>query len=155
MWRATCWATRSQPASTRASPATTQSYEVDDSGTIWINWDNGASSLIESGWWWPHADGPEASTQLYGKRGWGQLFPTRLEIPDREAESVATVDPGFAPVREEHCPQEMYDLQLAHFVNCIRADRTPNPGAAEGLVNMRIVDAALDSSRRGEVLRLD
>ena len=128
--------------------------DVDDSGTIWINWANGASSIVESGWWWPHADGPEASTQLYGRSGWGQLFPTRLEIPDREAETVAIIDPGFPPIRADHCPQIMYDRQLAHFIDCIRTDQTPVPGAAEGLINMRIVDAALASSRSGQVIQL-
>ena len=129
-------------------------YDVDDSGTIWINWDNGATSIVESGWWWPHADGPEASTQLYGTRAFAQLFPTRLEVPDREAETVKTVDPGYPPVREEHCPQIMYDRQMGHFIDCIREDRTPTPGGAEGLINMRIIDAALESSRSGEVVHL-
>ncbi|MCY4465412.1 MAG: Gfo/Idh/MocA family oxidoreductase [Chloroflexi bacterium] len=144
-----------QPTSIYARISTDYTQgDVDDSGTIWINWANGASSIIESGWWWPHADGPEASTQLYGRRGWGQLFPTRLEIPDREAETVATIDAGFPTIREDHCPQIMYDRQLAHFIDCIRADKTPVPGAAEGLVNMRIVDAALESSRSGGVVAL-
>lgn len=26
-------------------------YDVDDSGIILISWDNGAESIIESGWW--------------------------------------------------------------------------------------------------------
>lgn len=144
-----------QPVSVYAKIATQYTeYDVDDSGTIWINWEGGASSIVESGWWWPHADGPEAGTQLYGTRGFGQLFPTRLELPDREAAQVETVDPGYPPVREEHCPQEMYDRQLAYFVSCIRADETPIPGADEGLVNMRIIDAALESSRSGEVVHL-
>ena len=129
-------------------------YDVDDSGTIWINWDNDMTSIVESGWWWPHAYGPEACTQVYGKAGYGQIFPTRLEIPNREDESISTVDPGFPPVREEHCPQVMYDVQMAHFVDCIRHDKTPNPGGNEGLVNMRIVDAALESSRSGQVVRI-
>lgn len=127
-------------------------YDVDDSGTIWINWAGGATSIVESGWWWPHADGPEASTQLYGTRGFARLFPTRLEIPDRALETVKTVDPGYPPVREEQCPQIMYDRQMRRFIDCIRADLSPNPGAAEGLVNLRIIDAALESSRRGEVV---
>ncbi len=144
-----------QPHSVYARIATQYTdYDVDDSGVIWINWAGGASSIVESGWWWPHADGPEAGTQLYGTRGFGQLFPTRLELPDRAAESVATVDPGYPAVRAEHCPQEMYDAQLAYFVSCIREDRQPSPGAAEGLVNMQIIDAALESSRSGEVVRL-
>ncbi len=129
-------------------------YDVDDSGIIWINWDNGATSLVESGWWWPYADGPEASTQLYGERGFGQLFPTRLEIPDRAAQQIETIDPGYPPLREEHCPQVMYDTQMDCFIDCIRTDRTPSPGAAEGLVNLRIVDAALESGRRGEVIQI-
>ena len=48
----------------------------------------------------------------------------------------------------------MYDRQLAHFIDCIRDDKKPNPGGAEGLVNMRIIDAALESSRSGEVVHL-
>ena len=144
-----------QPQSVYAQISTDYTdYDVDDSGTIWINWEGGAASIVESGWWWPHADGPEASTQLYGTKAFAQLFPTRLEIPDRAAQTVKTIDPGYPPVREEQCPQIMYDRQLAHFVHCIREDRTPNPGGAEGLVNMRIIDAAHQSSRAGQVVRL-
>ena len=144
-----------QPLSVYARISTDYTdYDVDDSGIIWINWEGGATSIVESGWWWPHADGPEASTQLYGSKAFAQLFPTRLEIPDRAGETVATIDPGYPPVRDEQCPQIMYDRQLAHFVHCIREDRTPNPGGAEGLINMRIIDAAHASSRRGEVVHL-
>ncbi len=144
-----------QPVSVYAKISTDYTdYAVDDSGIIWINWDNGAVSLVESGWWWPQADGPEASTKVYGSRGFGQIFPTRLEIPDRAAETVATIESDFAHPREPHCPQSMYDTQLAYFIDCIRQDRQPQPGAAEGLVNMRIVDAALESSRRGALVSL-
>ncbi len=144
-----------QPLSVYAKIGTEYTdYDVDDSGAIWINWEGGATSIVESGWWWPHADGPEASTQLYGTAGFGQLFPTQLELPDRSAGTVETIDPGYPPAREEHCPQEMYDAQMAYFVKCIRDDRTPSPGAAEGLANMRIIDATLESSRTGEVVRL-
>ncbi len=144
-----------QPLSVYAKISTDYTdYDVDDSGTIWINWEGGASSIVESGWWWPHADGPEACTQLYGSKAFAQLFPTRLEIPDRAAETLRTVDPGYPPVREEHCPQIMYDRQMRHFIDCIREGKTPNPGGAEGLVNMRIIDAALESSRSGQVIHL-
>jgi len=144
-----------QPLSVYAKISTDYTdYDVDDSGTIWINWEGGAASIVESGWWWPHADGPEACTQLYGTHAFAQLFPTRLEIPDRAAETVQTVDPGYPPAREEQCPQIMYDRQMGHFIDSIREGKTPNPGGAEGLVNMRIIDAALESSRTGEVIQL-
>ncbi|HKG52971.1 MAG TPA: Gfo/Idh/MocA family oxidoreductase, partial [Anaerolineales bacterium] len=40
-----------------------KNFDVDDTGVIMIEWDNGATSYVESGWWQPHADGPEAATQ--------------------------------------------------------------------------------------------
>jgi len=129
-------------------------YDVDDTGVIIVNWDGGSTSMIESGWWQPHADGPEASTQAYGTAGFGQVFPTYLELPDAEGETVERIDAGFPAVRDPHCPQSMYDDQMAYFVNCIQCGQTPNPGGMEGWVNMRIVDAAYGSARTGEVVGL-
>jgi predicted dehydrogenase len=126
-------------------------FDVDDTGVVIVNWENGVTSYIESGWWQPHADGPEASTQLYGLGGLGQLYPTGLKLTNTKEADIETVDPGFPPVRDPHCPQAMYDAQLAYFVDCIREGRAPIPGGAEGLVNMQIVDAAYQSSRTGQV----
>jgi len=124
---------------------------VDDTGMVIIHWNNGAVSLIESGWWQPHMDGPEAGTGLYGSRGYGGLFPTLLEIPHREKAWVEKIDPGFAFPRQEHCPQAMYQQQMAHFIDTIQANQKPNPGGEEGWINMLILDAAYRSSRTGKV----
>jgi predicted dehydrogenase len=129
-------------------------FDVDDTGMILVEWSNGATSYVESGWWQPHADGPEAATQLYGTQGFGQLFPTRLEIPNVEEEKVDVIDAGFAFPREEHCLQSMYEAQMAYFLECIGEKKTPVPGAAEGLVNMKVVDAAYESSRTGKVVEI-
>jgi predicted dehydrogenase len=108
--------------------------------------------LVETGWWQPHADGPEAATQLYGTRGFGQLFPTRLEMPNIKEERVDVVDPGFDYPRQDHCPQSMYDAQMRYFIDCINRDRTPVPGATEGLMNMKVIDAAYKSAKTGKVI---
>src|SRR5215217_1068548 len=84
-------------------------FDVDDTGVIFVEWENGATSYIESGWWQPHADGPEAATQLYGTQGYGQLFPTRLELPDLEEEKIELIDSGYGFPRDEHCTQSMYE----------------------------------------------
>ena len=123
-------------------------FNVDDTGMIIMSWDNGTTSYIESGWWQPHADGPEAATQLYGTKGFGQLFPTRLELGKK------VVDPHFPFPRQEHCPQSMYDDQMAYFVDCIRTGKTPVPGGMEGLTNMKVVDAAYQSAQTGQVVKL-
>ncbi|HJR78845.1 MAG TPA: Gfo/Idh/MocA family oxidoreductase [Anaerolineales bacterium] len=131
-----------------------QDFDVDDTGVLLIEWENGATSYIESGWWQPHADGPEAATQLYGTDGFGQLFPTRLEIQNMEKEGIDVIDSGYAFPRDEHCPQSMYDAQMTYFIECIREKKTPVPGAAEGLTNMKVVDAAYTSSRTGKVVKI-
>ncbi|GIK10378.1 MAG: oxidoreductase [Anaerolineaceae bacterium] len=132
-----------------------KNFDVDDTGVILVEWDNGATSYIESGWWQPHMDGPEAATQLYGTKGFGQLFPTQLEMPNVKARRVDVVKSGFKFPRKEHCPQSMYDAQMAYFVECIRKRKTPVPGAAEGLVNMKIVDAAYRSGKAGKVVKIE
>ena len=129
-------------------------FDVDDTGVIIVEWDNGATSYIESGWWQPHADGPQAATQLYGTQGFGQLFPTKLEMPDIEEEKLEVIDPGFEFPRQEHCPQSLYDDQLKYFVECIEKKQTPVPGGLEGLINMKVVDAAYKSSETGKVVEI-
>jgi predicted dehydrogenase len=124
-------------------------YDVDDTGIILIEWEGDKISYVESGWWQPHSDGPEAATQLYGNRGFGQLFPTLLKLTDIDAQKVEIIQSGYEFPRPEHCPQSMYDNQMAHFFQCIHEGRDSYPGGAEGLVNMKIVDAAYESSRIG------
>lgn len=150
-----------QPASVYARIGTHYgAYAVDDTGLIMVNWANGATSYIESGWWQPHADGPEAATQLYGTAGFASLFPTHIERPKAarpspdQAGPVEVIDPGFVFPRSEHCAQSMYDAQMAYFLDCIRTGKTPVPGGAEGLVNMKVVDAAYESARTGQVVNL-
>ncbi len=144
-----------QPVSVYARIGTYyKDFDVDDTGVILVNWDNGATSYIESGWWQPHSDGPEAATQLYGTQGFGQLFPTRLEIPNMEEEKLDLIDPGFEFPRAEHCPQSMYNAQMAYFIKCIQAGKIPVPGGMEGLVNMQVIDAAYESTRTGNVVEL-
>ncbi len=130
-------------------------YDVDDTGVIVINWANGVTSVVESGWWQPHADGPEASTLLYGTLGYGRIFPTTALKIDPLTRQETPVESGFPPKRDPHCPQVMYDEQMRYFVECIQRNRTPVPGSAEGLVNMQIVDAAYRSSQTGHVEMID
>jgi predicted dehydrogenase len=144
-----------QPVSVYARVGTYyRNFDVDDTGLILVNWDNGVTSYIESGWWQPHADGPEAATQLYGMLGLASLYPTYLSLPDPVARRAERVDPGFPHPRAPHAPQSLYDAQMGYFVDCIQAGRSPVPGGAEGLVNMRIVDAAYESARTGTVVEI-
>jgi len=144
-----------QPVSVYAKIGTYyKDFDVDDTGVIIVEWDNGATSYIESGWWQTHSDGPEAATQLYGLNGFGQLFPTRVEIRMAKEERIDVVESGFKFPRDEHCPQSLYDDQLKYFVECVQKKQKPNPGGLEGLMNMKVVDAAYESARTRQVVKI-
>jgi predicted dehydrogenase len=129
-------------------------YNVDDTGVILVNWDNGAISYIESGWWQPHSDGPQAATQVYGNKGFGQVFPTYFELPNATKQEVERIDPGFLNPRPEDANQSMYDRQMAYFLECVRDKTDPKPGGMEGWINMRIIDAAYESAKKDKLIRL-
>lgn len=129
-------------------------HDVDDTGMLMITWANGTTSFVESGWWQPHMDGPEAATQLYGRYGMGAIFPTTLTTIDAHTKDATRIESGFAHPREVHCPQQMYTNQMAYFVECVAHKRMPSPGIAEGLVNMHILDAAYRSAQTGQVVMI-
>jgi predicted dehydrogenase len=48
----------------------------------------------------------------------------------------------------------MYANQMVFFADSLRDDILPNPGGAEGLVNMLVVDAAYRSAETGEIVKI-
>ena len=142
-----------QPVSVYAKIGTYyKDSDVDDTGVILVNWDNGVTSYIETGWWQPHSDSPEAGAQLYGLKGFGQVFPTHLEIPNEE-NKIDVIESPLAS-KESHYSQNMYTDQLKYFVECVEKNQTPIPGGLEGWTNMKVVDAAYESSRTGKVVEI-
>jgi predicted dehydrogenase len=114
-----------------------------------INWQDGAISYIETGWVKPHSDGPTAIAQVYGDKTFVQTFPSYIS---RNHEKI---DPGFTHPRAENSPQSLYDAQMAYFIQCIRNQHTPSPGPLKGWINMKIINAAYESARRGKVVKVE
>jgi predicted dehydrogenase len=126
-------------------------YEVDDTSVVVITWDTGTVSIIESGWWHPHADAPEAGTQIFGTLGYASLFPTGYKI--KVGEDMKETIPEM-PERKEHCDQVMYTRQMKHFIECVRTHSEPDVGMIHGRTALQIMDAAYESSRTGQAVRL-
>jgi len=126
-------------------------YDVDDTGVLVITWDTGTVSIIESGWWHTHTDGPEAGTQVFGTAGYASCFPTlhKWKHGDKMAESIPDMPP-----RKEHCDQVIYTRQMEHFVRCLRTRQEPVPGPAHGQAVLEIVDAAYHSAQTGQAVTL-
>ena len=125
-------------------------YDVDDTAVLVITWDNGTTSLIESGWWQPHTDGPEAATRLFGTKGYGSVFPTFIKDKEQERQDYKMI----GPEKTEHCDQRLYSYQMEHLISCIRNRQQPSPGLETGQTVIQIVDAAYLSAQRNKVIRL-
>jgi predicted dehydrogenase len=127
--------------------------DVDDTGLVVVEWEGGARSQVECGWWQPHADGPEAATRLYGTSGYASLFPTlvRRRAADGRLEEEAG---GFAP-RRPHCLFDMYEAQAAAFAAAVRGEASPVAAGRDALAVQRVLDAAYESSRAGQVVALE
>ena len=127
------------------------SYDVDDSGVMMIEWKGGAVSVIESGWWHPHMDAPEAAVQVFGTKGYGRIFPTELRL------SLAAAPGRFQtefPPRLDHCDQAMYDRQMAAFVKSIRRGGRPQPDGSHGVRIMKVLDACYRSAETGKPCKI-
>jgi predicted dehydrogenase len=127
-------------------------YQVDDLGVLVVEWEGGAVSIIESGWWHPWMDGPEASTQVFGTAGYGRIFPTAAARVE-DWRPIPIEGPAF-PARAEQCDQHIYDGQLVELIAAIQGEREPVPGPQHGLAVMRICDAAYRSAREGVAVAL-
>jgi len=126
-------------------------YDVDDTGTVVITWENDVTTVIESGWWHPYVEGPEAASRIWGTKGYASLFPTTVKVVD--GKRIRETTPSF-PKRREHCDHVMYTRQMEHFLDCVRNRKQPIPGATEGQAVLEIVDAAYESSRTGQAVAL-
>ncbi|HPH95717.1 MAG TPA: Gfo/Idh/MocA family oxidoreductase [Anaerolineaceae bacterium] len=130
-----------------------QNFDVEDTALMMINWDNGAVSYIESGWWQPHADMEAAATQVYGVHGMAQVFPTRLVRFTEPGAPPEEIDGGFRP-RVNHYSPEMYQRQMAAFINCIQGGKPSLQCARQGMINMQILDAAYESARTDQLVHI-
>jgi predicted dehydrogenase len=99
-------------------------YGVDDDGIVLIEWSNGTNSVVECGWWQPHAGGMEADTEVFGTLGYARIWP-----------------PGPSD-DHEHMPQSMFTAQSAAFLDAIAQGRPPRPSGEDGRAVIQVVDAA-------------
>ena len=93
---------------------------------------------------------PAALCTLFGEEGHLRLHraydvgaETRLEVVRRGRREDMTFD------RADECTAE-----LAHFSECIRDDREPEPGGFDGLLDVRTVEAIYRSARDGRPVTL-
>ena len=122
-------------------------YDVDDFAQIMVKFDNGVVSLFESGWNYPFISGLEASTEIWGKKGYARIFPTFISVKIGDKWGKFTLEEC-----EEHTSLVPYERQIDNFVDTIAWDSKCLAGYEVGLEVMKIVDAAYESSLKNAVI---
>lgn len=122
------------------------SMDVDDTATVFINWDNGSYSLIESGWWQPESDDEYTSALVFGTQGYGRIFPPQIRKGSEIEQPALTPEPDW---------EEMYQIQMAAFMEQILSADHSITSARNGLINMMMVDAAYESARTGRLVMFE
>jgi predicted dehydrogenase len=101
---------------------------VDDDGLVLIEWEGGARSLVESGWWQPHLGGYEADTEVYGSAGYRRIWP-------REQ-----------PADYVHCDVTLFTAQLRDAIEQINRWQPGATSPTHGLAALRICEQAYESA---------
>ena len=122
--RASCSASRRSGACRHRSRPRTANYAVDDDGLVLIDWEGGARSVVESGWWQSHLGGYEADTEVYGSTGYRRIWAR--EQP-----------PGYV-----HCDVTLFIAQLRDAMRKVEDLDAGTPSPTHGLAALRICEQA-------------
>ncbi len=120
--------------------------QVEDTATIFIEYKDGISAVIECGWHHNFQNSPHGAIEVFGTEGYARTFPT---------EFIGMVDgargrfrPDLHPERP-HIDASMYAAQIDSFLDCIIGGKAPACSALQGVRDMRVVDAIYRSAREG------
>jgi predicted dehydrogenase len=126
-----------------------QDIELDDTATLFLEFEGGIVALIEAGWYHLYTNGLEGYTQVFGTKGYARALPSELHM---HVEGVWSVIHPELPKRKQQVDMPMYQAQIDYFMDCVLNDKEPTPGGIDGLWAMRVLEAAYRSAEIGEVV---
>ena len=115
-------------------------YDVEDLATGMIKLENGATVMIEASWQ-SFVERERAYSQLIGTEGGAELEPLRI---------YKTISGNFADVQLQHPNVSGHEMEIRHFVECIRDNKTPLATGEHGLHIQLILDAIYESTKTGK-----
>jgi predicted dehydrogenase len=126
--------------------------DVEDTANAMIQYDNGVTALVETGWYHNYFDGPEGSMQVFGTKGYARTFPTELYC--ETAGEWGRYEPVMPP-RAQQCDLPMYEAQVDHFIDCVLGNAQPEPDARLGRRSVVILEAAYRSMEQGTSVAIE
>lgn len=134
---------------------TTPSGTLEDHVLVHLEWDDGKSALLESGW--ALQGGMESISRLQGTRGVldvDLLGGNGMELFSMDGSSSAGVFAGWTRPDYEWLWQNGYPQELTEFARAVREERTPSESGADGRAVLEIIWAAYESAATGRTVEL-
>jgi predicted dehydrogenase len=119
-------------------------YDVEDLGTAYLTFANGAALTIEASWAVNGIQDDAMKIELFGTKGGASLDPLFLfkESNLVPVESALTVESN-----------DYYKEEIAHFIECVRERKQPVSDSSQGLEVVKMLDAIRRSSESDDVVR--
>jgi predicted dehydrogenase len=115
-------------------------YSVEDLATGFIKLENGATVFLEASWE-SHVPKEVFYCSLVGTKGGADLDPLRIYKDMHGA--AADIQPTFAPANG-------HEMEIKHFISCIKGESKCMSTGEHGLHIMQILDAIYESTRTGK-----
>lgn len=115
-------------------------YDVEDLAAGMVKLDNGATIYLEASWQ-SYVEKEVIYTQLMGTKGGAEFDPLRI---------YTDLNGSEADIELRHPNVSGHEMEIAHFVECIRENRTPIATGEHGLHIQLVLDAIYESTRTGK-----
>lgn len=122
---------------------------AEDAAIALLRLDSGATITLEVSWSLLQ-DKDFAFVNLFGARGAALFNPLRFHKTLHG--SFVNVTPPL--LSEKNLYKRSYEIEIDHFVDCVRRGTTPLASAEEALALMRVLDAVYRSAESGKEVRL-
>jgi predicted dehydrogenase len=128
-----------------------QPIKVEDTATVFIEYDNGMVAEIEAGWHHAYASSPLGAMELFGAKGYARTFPNESHS------SIGGVPGEYLPpnpTSASHIGPAMYAAQIDRFLDSVLDGVPPICDGRHGLMGMHVLEAAYRSAQSGQAVSL-
>ena len=125
-------------------------FDVEDLAAAFIRFEDDATLVAETSWA-SHVPSEGSYVKLMGTRGGAEITGNDLTVyTDLHGEQV-DITPAYAPREWSECVA----AEIAHFVDCIQAGRTPMSTGEQGVEIMQILDGIYESAAGNRMVHID
>lgn len=124
-------------------------FDVEDLATAFIKLDGGITLIAEASWA-THVPSETAYVKLMGTQGGAEISGNKLTVYTEMYGELVDVTPAYHPRSWEDC----LAAEIAHFVECIRAGKTPMSTGEQGLEMMKILKGIYKSAEQEKTVKI-